>query len=752
MNMNRLSPCTRTYRNTGIILAAISVALCILFGLPLKVGAAAPGIYDLNANITGKDWAETNQPLPAQTIEVTQPASDTQPISIECIVERDPSLFSTDPPDPVFGSDIAVGKRSWTEVSGKIIETGSLTDNKDWTSVLLPWGTYTEATQTINLGSSQSIVHLSYVASDANWSWKADVLASQDGVTYKTIPSLRNIDMHQKWGRNNIDVPVPFTCRFLRLRYHDSGASVNAISMPGTLSVYTGAKPGQNSFPETGSVVYRTTQKLKVDTTGSATATVVDKKPMSAGAYFIVVRVNDGARSQLLYKHVFVMPAPMPRVNGDSRFGLNTSDYKLAPINRRLGIGWARFENMKWPMISPAPGVYNYLGNPPWNLNYDQIIKAYRLQGISVLPFLMQTPEYATSAPATVTANREGYPPKDFSKMSEFVFQTVARYGSKAHPAAELNTADKISGLNEISDYEIWNEPNFHDPGWSSWVGTDTQFYTMFRAAAIAVKRADPHAKVTNGGLGGMDLDTVGALITPYPDGKRPLDFVDILNVHYYSARVAPEIAVVDANATRKDSPLKSETYEKSLHRLVSWRNHVKPTMPIWLTETGYDTAGPWGTDETTQAARLPRVIMTALAAGIDKVFVYRETGSSPSLFSAAGIMRNDGSLRPSWFTYATLIRQLDGVQRGASRLPTTNPNVRLYVWKRNKQTILTAWCIRGTENIGLKLGRATITDAFGSTETNANVNSLHLSTFPIYVVNISNLKSIAALEIAANK
>ena len=196
-------------------------------------------------------------------------------------------------------------------------------------------------------------------------------------------------------------------------------------------------------------------------------------------------------------------------------------------------------------------------------------------------------------------------------------------------------------------------------------------------------------------------------MLTPYPDGKKPLDFVDMLNVHYYSGRVAPEIATVDSNADRSGSGQGANTFEDGLRRLVAWRDKNKPGLPIWMSETGYDSAGPSGTDEQTQAAQLPRVIMMALAAGVEKVFVYRESGSTPSLFAASGVMRDDGSLKPAWFTYATLIRALDGVKTGALRLPDPDPNVRLYAWTRGTETILSAWAVDGTATLNCRWAAA---------------------------------------------
>jgi hypothetical protein len=245
-----------------------------------------------------------------------------------------------------------------------------------------------------------------------------------------------------------------------------------------------------------------------------------------------------------------------------------------------LGIGWVRFENMKWPMLSPQPGVYKYDGSvAPWHVNADRIVAEYKAQGINVLPFLFETPQYATSAPADVAKNRwASYPPKDNALMADFVLQTVARYGSTKHPEAALKTSDKQSGLNQINVFEIWNEPNLQAPSWGPWVGTTAQYLEMFRPAAEAVKKADPKALVTNGGYAGIAVETVDPLRAhTYADGKNPLDFVDILNVHYYSGQTPPEIATLDINVNRSGKPGDDRNYEQELQRLSTWRDTHKP-------------------------------------------------------------------------------------------------------------------------------------------------------------------------------
>jgi hypothetical protein len=673
---------------------------------------------------------------------------------VEYVIQRVGSLYLPPAPDAVDGTDHARGAKSWSEANGARLEEGSLSDGRDWTSASLPWGSHTEALQFVDLGRARNISKLGVQQSDANWAWNVDVSASADGKTYQPVAGLQNVDMHGKWGRQVLAPAAPFSARFLRLRHHKGGEKVNAIAMPASLSVYDGVADEKWELPSGTQVLARGVVSPNVPANSYAAAEVASPQVLGPGAYLVALKIESGGQTQVLHTPYMVKPTTKIAGTPDSRFGLNTAVVELAPLHRELGVGWVRFENMKWPMMSPAPNDFRFDGSvTPWVVNHDAIVEGYAAQGLSVLPFLFLTPDYASSAPADVKPDRRGsYPPKDNALMADFVFQTVARYGSAKHPAAVLKSPDKKSGLNRINTYEIWNEPNLTAPSWGPWVGTAAQYMEMFRPAAEAVKRADAKAKVTNGGYAGIEVETVEPLRTHvYADGKRPLDFVDILNVHYYSGRSAPETATVDANVDRSGNMKGARTYEDSLRRLIDWRDEHKAGMPIWLTETGYDSAGPFGTDEATQAARLPRVIMMALAAGIDKVFVYRESGSDPSQHAASGLQRNDGALKPSWFTYATLIRHLDGVSKGV-RLPHPNPNVRLYLWTRGKESVLSAWTVDGDGELGLDLGAATIVDAFGA-ERKAPANAkLPLSPFPVYLRGWANGAPLQVLGAQAQR
>jgi hypothetical protein len=133
----------------------------------------------------------------------------------------------------------------------------------------------------------------------------------------------------------------------------------------------------------------------------------------------------------------------MAKITRDSRFGLN--GIGLHELSHRQGDGWNRFENLKWPFVSPSPGVYRFDGSVHPNVKFDELFRADRDHGIFIVPYLSMTPSYLV--PKGVTKDGYGYPPTDFSKFGEFAFQAVARYGSKKHPPEVLLTNDKLSGL-----------------------------------------------------------------------------------------------------------------------------------------------------------------------------------------------------------------------------------------------------------------------------------------------------------------
>ena len=103
---------------------------------------------------------------------------------------------------------------------------------------------------------------------------------------------------------------------------------------------------------------------------------------------------------------------------------------------------------------------------------------------------------------------------------------------------------------------------------------------------------------------------------------------------------IAPELCRYNAN-TGAFQNTDQRTFEENLVMLNAWRDRYKPGIPIWLTETGYENDGPYGIGERLQAAWLPRNVMLILASGVEKVMVFRETGSGSGRWGSAGLIRS---------------------------------------------------------------------------------------------------------------
>lgn len=128
------------------------------------------------------------------------------------------------------------------------------------------------------------------------------------------------------------------------------------------------------------------------------------------------------------------------------------------------------------------------------------------------------------------------YPPKDYSKWAELVYQWVR------HCVARYGSAEVESWL-----WEVWNEPNI-----GYWKGTPEEYYKLYDYSAEAVKRALPEARVGGADSTGPANAKAGAFLlnfldhtlhgTNYATGKTgsPLDFIS------FHAKGAPKF--VDGN------------------------------------------------------------------------------------------------------------------------------------------------------------------------------------------------------------
>jgi hypothetical protein len=698
-------------------------------------------------------WGEPGQPF--QPSFLVHNYTDTaQSIELNVSLQANPQLVSPELPHPELGSDHAEGKKGWFIKDGQETPDDTLTDGRDDTH-LTPWlkdGSTTEFFQIVDLNAPLEVKAVRMRGGDPNWVRLVDVQASSDGKTFSPIPGLTDLKLEGEWQPLTFRPDQPTQARYIRIRHHQGGEPLPGYFRTlAFLNVYDGADDETITIPETGKVVDTQTIKATIPPQQFAVVEGTASPALESNAYLFAVSRKQGELTQITLQDYFVMPSGEVTIRPESRFGINVSVVKYIPELTRAGFGWVRFENMKWEFYNPAPGDFRFDGTvAPWNVPMDDYFKTFHAAGMSILPYIFQTPKWASTKPDIENNRYRAYPPKDNADYGKAIFEAVARYGDREVSASQLESKDKKTGLNLIQTYELWNEPNLNAESWGFFVGTLDEYYPLFRAGAEGAKRANPNAVVTNGAWAGLSMEWVDTMRTfKYPDGKTPLDFTDVLNIHYYTGKQEPELATDDPNAKRgTNKTMGGTTLEQQMIAIADWRDELKPEMPIWVTEMGYDVGGPIGSTERTQAAKLARSIMLSFANGFEKVFIFREMGSQPVYHGGAGLLRDDQSLRPSYFTIATLARQLDGVKTTrVPRLQTDDARVWMYYWTRSEDRVLTVWAPDGSAPLGIDLGSCTVVNAFGHEEVRNVGPDFQLGIFPYYISDIKNTSTVLKLE-----
>ncbi len=170
----------------------------------------------------------------------------------------------------------------------------------------------------------------------------------------------------------------------------------------------------------------------------------------------------------------------------------------------------------------------------------DRIVDAYIRVGakpfveIGFMPeaLSVQPEPYRHDWPRTRIKAGWAYPPRDYSKWGELVYQWV-RHSVQKYGASEVN----------VWYWEVWNEPDIE-----YWQGTPEEYDQLYDYAVDAVKRAAPGARVGGPATTGPASPKAAAFLTQflahcdhgknYATGKTgaPLDFVT------YHAKGAPQL------------------------------------------------------------------------------------------------------------------------------------------------------------------------------------------------------------------
>lgn len=327
----------------------------------------------------------------------------------------------------------------------------------------------------------------------------------------------------------------------------------------------------------------------------------------------------------------------------------------------RVDVFWGKVaRNRPADPKDPADPAYDFS-------RYDLIFQSLAQRGITPIVDVYDTPDWASGG---VTQPPGPLPDAAFNRLApdrqdfaDFMTALATRYsGSFAGPGGDT--------LPRITHFEIWNEPNLSGfllpPGWDDAAASQEDltkarldtYAGMAEAGYEAVKTADPEATVIIG-VGGPRSSTsrtgVGAVewLRGLAERKVPLD---AYSQHVYPA--APpeqETDVVPSWST--------------IGRFLTELDAFRPNVDLYITEAGYTTAAtPYRdtgfkteaeqADYLTQIYSLPQLRSERIKAVV--WFNLQDNASWP-----AGLLREDGSKKPSYDRFLQVVKDQKGTTLG---------------------------------------------------------------------------------------
>jgi hypothetical protein len=321
----------------------------------------------------------------------------------------------------------------------------------------------------------------------------------------------------------------------------------------------------------------------------------------------------------------------------DWRFGI-VEAYTARNSARELKIGWTRL-GFHWADLQSG-------GPDSWTPEIsDELIDEQLAEGREVVGLLIGIPDWArddADLPAGLWLDHDD--PDNL--WASFVREIVTRYAGR------------------INHWIIWNEPDIDASEVAhSWDGSVDDFYQLQRVAYLVAKEANPDAVIHL------------AAFTYWADYKAGRE--------QYMARLLDRIRA-DPQATEHNFYFDVATAHlyfqpDQIYELLGVFLDIMRErgfqQPIWLVETNappYDDPD-WpvpdpalAVSSTEQAAFIPQALASALAAGAERIGVYKlrdtegDRAANPEPF---GLLRQDGSRRVAFNTYREAIRFMRGTK-----------------------------------------------------------------------------------------
>jgi hypothetical protein len=306
---------------------------------------------------------------------------------------------------------------------------------------------------------------------------------------------------------------------------------------------------------------------------------------------------------------------------------------------------------VNWSQVAPTrPSNASNPFDPAYSFtDLDDLIRGAQERGIEPMLQIWGTPKWA--GPAT---NRL---PRRLSDLTAFSRAVASRYSGR------------YAGFPFVRYYGVWNEPNLNQflspqfDGRGRSVGP-ALYAKLFKAAYSGIKAGNKLALV---GLGetsarGRDRRVKGLQDTHSPGRffqlvakAAPRLKFDAVAHHPYPTdpKQRPEQAVRWPNVALTTIPRLESSLKKWFHR--------KGSVPIWITEYGHETTpDPKGVDYQTQAAYMTRAVAIAARYSYVPMFIWFVLHDDQGDPWQSGLIAEDGTLKPAFFTFADLAYRFD--------------------------------------------------------------------------------------------
>ncbi len=425
------------------------------------------------------------------------------------------------------------------------------------------------------------------------------------------------------------------------------------------------------------------------------------------GVYYLEVEIKNSATGVLLERITYSFSRALSADSAMDLIGICQLD-KYGEYTNKLsiaqdaGFSWRR-DDFTWDKVEKEKGKYVFPED------WDTMLDASKASGMSTLAVLA----YNNSLYGSCDPSSDEW----ITAFANYCGAMAKQYKGK------------------IEAYELFNEWN-HGLNIVPEAYRDGASYARVMVpAALAIRAADPDAKIITAGTAGYDLNWVKtAMNTSVTWNGKTYTLADVVDgVGYH-----PYVYMSTPNSPDHDKIANSPAAFKSLF----------PNHEIWITEIGFPTqAGEQGLAEDVAAAHLVQMFADMLADGlVDKVFWYNlqnngiDEDEKEHNFGLIRCWQNEEvpyAAKPAYLTMSAMNALLSGATNG--KVVDLGKDVHAVSFDVSGKKMIVVWTNEGDTSVHLKVDGQNVKayDMYGNPLEANIVNGLLsavVSKNPIYL------------------